>query len=526
MVGAARSDVWNSLWSYWWVAEGLAAGSWPIFTELLNHPDGGRLLVADPLGALLAAPLVLLLGPVLAFNLTAWLHTAGAGLAAHLLARSLGGRGWVAGTAFASCPLLMAHLNNGSSEAFALGWLPLAGLAMVQALRRPGLRWGLLAGLVTALATIASWYTGLAAWLLAACLLGAGLGDGLPLRVRLRRGLPALALAALVCAPFAAWTWSLAQAPDGLVQIKTISELHRLRRTLGPADPRVFFVPGHFRSPDFAAIEGRPGDYANVAYLGWVLLAAAILPRLRWPRAVPHPPRHGWAHPRLDATLLLTLVVGLLAAMGPVLVVGGLPLDLGGRALPLPYRMVEDLPGFAGLSLLWRLAVAPTLALALLADRALARWPGWLGFAALALVLAEVHWISPAADLPAFSRVPRSRAMQDLSEAPPGAVLNLPLAADRAYLYEQVLHRKPLAASLNSGATREAIGLLADLKRRRAGELAPEALEDHARQAGIRYVVIHRDQLVADTFIPSITALRGGEEPLLEDALVEVWALW
>jgi len=525
VVGAARSDVWNSLWSHWWVAHGLADGHWPLATTLLEHPEGGRLLVADPLGALLATPLVLLLGPVAAYNLTAWLHGLTAGLAAHALARRLGGQGWVAGVAFAGSPLMLAHLNNGSSEAFAVLWLPLSGLALVHALQRGGLARSALAGLILALATAASWYTGLAAWLLAACLVTAGVGGELGFALRLRRGLPALALAAMLCAPFAAWTWSLAQASDGLVQIKTSAELHRLRRTLGPADPRVFLTPGSFRSPDFATLEGRPGDFANVAYLGWVLLVAAVLPWLtrlrRWRGTDGSTAGRG-----PQAALWLTLVLGLVAALGPVLVVNGLPLDVGGRALPLPYRLVEALPGFAGLSLLWRLALAPTLALALLADRATARAPGWLRAGVVALVLVETHALSPAADLPAVTPAPRSEALEALAFEPPGAVLNLPVAADRAYLYEQVLHRKPLAAGLNSGATRPALELLADLRRLREGELSEDALNQAARQRDIRYVVIHRDQLVADTFIPAINALRGLGEPLHQDELVEVHALW
>jgi len=518
VVGAERSDVWNSLWSHWWVAQGLSEGHWPIATQLLEHPDGGRLLVADPLGALLAAPLVWLLGPVLALNLAAWLHGAGAGIAAHALGRALGGRGWVAGAAFASSPLLLAHLNNGASEAYALIWLPLAGLAVVHALRAGGWARILGAGLALAIAAGASWYTGLAAWLLAGSLLAFGTGDGSSLRTRARRGLPALAIAAALCAPFAAWTWSLAQAPDGLVGIKSAEDLHRLRRTLGPADPRIFFAPGGFRSPDFSTLEGRPGDYANVAYLGWVLLAAAILPRLRPSDAAP---RRG-----LDLALLTTGLLGLLASLGPVLVLDGMPAELAGRALPLPYRLIEDLPGFAGLSLLWRLGVAPALALALLADRATARLPGWAAPAVALALLAEVQHISPAAELPAISPVPRSAALTALAAEPEGAVINLPVAADRAYLYEQTLHGKPLAAGLNSGATKPALELLAELRRVRDGERSHAELVQSARDRGIRYLVIHRDQLVADTFLPAITAIRASGEPLHEDGLVQVWALY
>jgi hypothetical protein len=521
VVGAARGDVWNSLWSHWWVAQGLAEGRWPIATDLLDHPEGGRLLVADPLGALLAAPAVWLAGPVMAYNLAAWLHLIAAGLGAHALARTLGGRGWLAGLAFAGSPLMMAHLNNGSSEAFALCWLPLAGLALVLALRQGGATRIVLAGLALTLATLASWYTGLAAWLMAACLLVLGEGQQ-PIGARLRRGLPALALAGLLCAPAALLTWDLAQATDGLVQIKAAEELQRLRRTLGPADPRIFALPGAFRSPDFAALPGRPGDYANVAYLGWVLLAATALPwalrRRREPTAAPG---------RGPEAALLTLgVIGLLAALGPVLVMDGMPVQLAGRALPLPWRLVENLPGFSGLSLLWRLAAAPCLALALLADRAMARlpWKATLGVATLLLL--ELRLLSPAAALPAFSPVPRSPALEALAEAPPGAVINLPLAANRAYLYEQTLHRQPLAAGLNTGATRGALELLAELRLHRQGELDEAALIEGARRRGIRYVVVHRDQLVAEPFLPALGALRDRGAPLYEDELLRVHALW
>ena len=526
MVGTARGDIWNSLWSHWWVAGGLADAHWPIATTLLNHPEGGRLLVADPLGALLATPLVWLLGPVLASNLCAWLYIVGAGLAAHTLGRRLGGRGWIAGLALAGSPLLIAHLHNGSSEAVAVLWLPLAGLAVLDALRRGGAPRVGLAGLALAVATVASWYTGLAAWLLAASLVALGTGDGLGLGARLRRGLPAMGLALLLCAPLAAWSWSLAQAPDGLVSIKTPHELHRIRRTIGPADPRIFFVPGGFRSPDFASLQGRPGDYVNLAYLGWVLLGLAAVPllrrvrRARTPRGDP-PPRAG-----PEPALLLVLAVGMLAAMGPVLVVDGLPLELAGRALPLPWRLFEGLPGFSGLSLLWRLALAPLLALALLADRAAATLPVRTAAVAAVLVVLEAQLLSPAAGLPAVSPVPRYPALEALALAPSGAVLNMPVAANRSYLYEQVVHGQPLAAGLNSGASREALELLAQLRELRDDPPGPGTVAQAARRQGVRYVVVHRGQLVAEVFLPALAVVRSQGTLLAQHESVEIWALW
>ncbi len=527
MVGAARSDVWNSLWSWWWIAEGLADGHWPLVTRLLDHPDGGRLLVADPVQALLAAPMVLLAGPIVALNLVAWLQLTASGWAAWALARELGGRGWLAGAAFASSPLLLAHLHNGASEAWSVAWLPLLGLALHRLVQRGGWAWTLACGLGLTLCALASWYTGLAAWILVSSVLVLGLGQATGWHVRARRLLPAMGLALVLTAPLAHHAQHLARAEDGLVDIKRSEDLVRIRRTLGTADPRIFVTPGDFRSPDFATLEGRPGDYANVAYLGWtLLLLVGVGPLLGLRRAAPDGAR---APPEstLEPALFLALALGLLTAMGPVLVLGGFPLDLGGRALPLPYRLVEDLPGFEALSLLWRVSVVSVLCLALLADKALARLGrAWVVPAAVALFLVEVHWLSPAADLPATSPVPHSPALDALATEAPGAVINLPVAANRAYLWEQTRHGHPLCAGLNTGANREALQVLASLRKLRRAQLETAAVRERARDLGIRYIVLHRDQLLADAFLPAVTALRDLEEPLHEDDLVSIWALW
>ncbi len=504
----------------------MADGHWPLFTTLLDHPHGGRLLVADPVHALLATPLVLALGSTLALNIAAWLQLTIAGWAAWALARALGGRGWFAGACFAASPLLLAHLNNGASEAWAVSWLPLFGLSLWNLHRRGGWRWATACALLLTLCALASWYTGLAAWILAGSVLLLGLGAEVGWRTRLRRLLPALALAAVLTAPLALHTQQLARADDGLVDIKESSELARIRRTLGSADPRVFFTPGDFRSPDFATIEGRPGDYANVAYLGWVpllLVLSVFIPR----RGSAPPTTRGPPDARPGPALALAFLVGLLVAMGPVLVVDGFPLDLGGRALPLPFRLAEQLPGFEALSLLWRTSLVAVLCLALGADRALRRirWR-WALPLALGLLLLETRFASPAADLPAISPLGSSLALERLAEAPEGAVINLPVAANRAYLWEQTRHGHPLAAGLNTGANREALLLLAALRKLKREELDAATLRQRAREMGVRYVVVHRDQLVAEAFLPSLTGLRMLDEPLIEDDQLRIWALW
>ena len=54
--GAGRTDLWDSLWGLWFVAHSVAAGELPWRTTLMGWPDGGVLVVADPVNSLLVLP--------------------------------------------------------------------------------------------------------------------------------------------------------------------------------------------------------------------------------------------------------------------------------------------------------------------------------------------------------------------------------------------------------------------------------------------------------------------------------------
>ena len=50
--GAERTDLWDSLWSFWYVYQRLMAGQLPLQADgLLNHPDGGMLWPNDLVNA-------------------------------------------------------------------------------------------------------------------------------------------------------------------------------------------------------------------------------------------------------------------------------------------------------------------------------------------------------------------------------------------------------------------------------------------------------------------------------------------
>jgi len=497
--GAERSDVWNSIWSLWFVHDQLAAGQLPLDTTLLQHPTGGRLVVADPLNGLLGFPLVAAFGPVVAYTLLVLGHSSFAGIAAHHFGRRLGGTGFVAGLGFQLAPVIVSHIHNGSSEAVAAGWLPLAALALLAVVERGGAwRIALAAGAMT-LCAISGWYAGVGAW----CVLA-----GLLVVKRLPRLALVGALALGLTAPWAQAVRSVAQAPDGLVDIKNDQDMARLRRTLGAADLRTFVVPGDFRSPDFQNIEGRPGDYVHTSYLGFALLGLALL--ATWRRREVGP---WW----------IAFGLAVVLALGPVVVIDGFPAALKGRAIPLPYLALEKLPGFDALTLLYRISGAAVLALAAMAELALPRSgdrrKGWI---AGALVGAEFLLLSPTAGLPAASEVPSSTALEALAEAPEGAVVNLPVTAGRAYLYEQVIHGRPLAASLNTGANRAALEVLTEA---RLSE-DPVEVARTAEEQGVRYVVVHKDLLIAEAFIRSAGMIKAHFVLLAEDERVRIYQLY
>ncbi len=498
VAGGLRTDAFNSLWNLWFSHQGLAAGHLPVYTTLLDPPEGGRIVIADPLNALLGFPLVAAWGEVTAYAILVIAHLWLAGLAAHWLGRRLGGHGWVAGFGFQCAPIVLSHIHNGSSETISVGLLPLALLALVNAVERGGAWRSVLSGVALFLVAFSGWYAGVGAFLVAVAVLLFG-WEGVSHRAVVTRVLPALALGLVLTVPFASAVRSVAEAEDGLVDIKNAEDLVRIRRTLGGADPRVFVAPGEFRSPDFAKIEGNPSDRVHTAYLGFALLLLAA--------------RHGRRR-----ALWVAFAGGLVLALGPVVVVNGFPLNVAGRALPLPYGIIEDLPGFSSLSLLYRLATVSALLLAVLADRARPAWA--------LLVLAEVALASPARDLPGVTPLQDPGAVRVLAELPDGIVVNLPVLAGRNFLFEQTIHEKPVAGSLNSGINRAGLRVIAAGRKLRSGDLEKEAFVEIARAEGVRYVVLHKNMLMDETFVTAWNGIRRAFEPLAEDERTVIYQLW
>lgn len=510
--GAPRTDAADSLWSLWFTAVRVREGALPdSVAGLLNHPDGGTFWPADPLNGLLAVPLVLAMGAAAAWTVLVLGHLVFAGLAAHRLGEAFEGNGYVSGTLYAAAPITLAHIHNGASEALGgTGWLALAALAVVHLQRAPSWPRVGVAALALALAAFAHAYTGVLAFIFLA---GAVLFGG---SARARGLLAAAGLAgSLLAAGPAGFALSRSTAKDNVVGIKTDKELATIRRTIGPADPEVLVHAGDFRSPNFDKMSRYGEELVHCAYLGWVpLLAAALSLRRR----------------RGTAILWFAGLTAVILAMGPVLVADGGPVILAGRrAIPLPYLLVEPLPGFRSLSLLWRLAQLAALALAVLSSRVSGKSAGVAGILTI-LALAETRLASPARRLPGHINGEVAAEIVALAGAPDGAVMNYPVVGGRAYLYEQTAHGKPVTGTLNfpnNNASRtvwkaamESAGVNDE---RFAGIVSAEAQKE-----GIRYLVVHVDAHADDDDMhtEAVRAIREAFTPMAESTGVRVYRFW
>ncbi|MFT5684780.1 MAG: hypothetical protein ACI8RZ_005724 [Myxococcota bacterium] len=514
--GAGRTDIWNSLWSLWFAQYNFALKGLSLETTLISFPRGGRLMVADPLASVLVGPLIPFLGVSVSYTLLVLGQLVLAGVVAHRfveeILESRGeerlGAGWIAGVAFATAPVLLTGIHNGTSESFSGGWTALAIWMAWRAARFGGFKRVIIAALFVVLGSVASWYSAMIVFLFLGAMLLLSPAGGFRTNLGARVGV--LALSLVLVAPLAYAVQHTAIHPDNLVSIKNVRELMGIRRSTGPADILGFFAPGDFRSPDFRTLSRYGEEFFHCHYLGFVLIFGALYARRRGP---------AWLW-----------VGGLLAgvfALGPVLVRGGMPLIiLTDRAIPLPYFLFEGFPGFGSLSLLYRLTMGLSLALAVLAGIGLSGKRWWL---VVGLMLVEGQLLSPLAGLPDVSDSRVSSALVALEDAPHGAVMNFPVAGGRGYLYEQTVHRKPVTDTLNfpnNLASRKVWQAMLD-----HGEDSTEEFTAYvssvARREGVRYLVVHEDEEARpDMHDMAVRSVRAAYTPINDADGVQVFQLW
>jgi hypothetical protein len=467
----ARADGWQKVYFFWWARYALEHHTNPLFARLLYAPHGARLEL-EPLMlplSLPALPVQYAFGPVVAYNLATLATLTLNGLALYALARRFVTSrlaAFVGGALWLASPIALTVIWHGQLEKaiwFAVPLLALAllhlyegrgttepGVAVARSggrrtrLRRERLRRAVVGGPWSTV--LSSWFLILGAALLLAltaflglyvflftCVFCALLTLAWALLHR-RRALTILARGALVAALAAAplllvLGGALAGGPVGDTPDDRI--WLDISRTQG-ADLLDLALPVALR-PGRAGVwqfAGWPHTGSFQSAAGYTLLALAVVGALALRRAV---------LPLLGLALAMSVV-----GMGASLRVAGV--DTG---LPLPYRLIEGLPGvnvsrYPQLALFaahMLLAVLAACGFAALARRLPA--PRRLAFAALvcALILAEYgFWrverrpiITPAAAV-ALAAQPGS-----------GSVLALPYNHDVSeHLVYQMTHQKPV----------------------------------------------------------------------------------
>lgn len=358
------------------------------------HPEGGVLIVSDPLEVWLLAPVTALFGAVATHNLWQLLHFGLAGGLAYALCREQASRaGAACGAAlFAFSGVMVGAAHNGNADVTPLYWLPAVALLR----HRP-------------------WLAGLAAGVGAWCNPYVGLGCAAVLaftvdwRSMWKAAIPAGILAG---AYLGVMRWSLAQ-PGSLVRKVTVgtgngASLDQLFWAVEPTEH----------------LQGTVDFY----YLGLLGVGLALLGA------------------RQDRWLGL-LALGVTLALGQVLMVDNAPWMVGSSRFALPMKWLSQLPGLESMQLHYRFAAMASLALAVWASRGADRLPARLRGVMPMLVLADM--LRVGAPLLEGGAVLDSGVCEALEGESPGPVLNIPARMDEQWLLEQTCHGRPVAASIN-----------------------------------------------------------------------------
>lgn len=519
-------DPWHYLWGIWLVGRAFTVFPPPLlWTDLVFFPVGfdipflpGVGLVLGP-GALLAS----VLGLVLSYNVLWWASFVLAGYTMYLLVRALTAdrtAAFVCGGLFACSSYRLIHSVEHLPIVVASFLVPWFALALVRVGREPTAGRHAAAALVLAASAGISWY----------CTVSLLIYLGVVLAVAgWERGIAGLRAVRLVPILFAVVVFVLAAAPFTLPLILSSGRDSIVNRplsdsTLFSADLLAFFVPsprnpvfGGLTEPLYRRFTGNP--YEQTVYLGYVVLAMALVGVLRWPRA----------RTRLFQVAAAT---AFLLALGPFLHVAGSVLTV-----PLPYLLLRHVPFVRGVRVPSRFTELLLVALLVLAGYGLAKvWarrtmPVRLAIAGLVLAAGLVE--TALGPLPlASARAPAVYA--EIGRMPDmGTLVDLPL--DRLVIkphYYQTIHGKRMLIGNPVRPREKYQGYPAGLP------LIPY-LEDptllldaqdpeHARRDAqrlvsffdVRYVVIHGDYLepraferldrfIADNFQPSWRRAEG-----------------
>lgn len=454
-----NDDVYGNIWVLAWVVRQLFRDPSHLFAANGFFPVPDSLAYTEPLlpQALQAAPLFAAgASPLLAHNLVLFLTFPISAFAMYLLAKDVTRSrtaAAVAGLAYAFLPYRMSHLVH--LQSLSLQWLPLALLCLRRAANDRDRRHVVLLGLFAALQALSSGYYAL----LTALVLGTAC-----LVELLRRREWAVAGRLLTPLVLAAGLSAVVFLPYRVAAARESRHLPR----------------GQLYGAAAAAQWGAsPSDYwtpGNELYAGTALLVLAATGVARSPR-----------HPAVSAALAIAAVT-IACSLGP-------GEERWGWATPFDW--LRTVPGVAMLRTPLRLGVGALLAACLLAAVALASLPARrtriaVAVLASAAVLFEV-WPRRLDEVVKEERAIPAAAVW-LASAPHGPVLELPWDDGRPeagrYMYWSTAHWQPMVNGWGGFQPRGANGLGITGRHFPAGPVAREL-----RAAGVRYLVIHTDQV-------------------------------
>ena len=467
-------------WAVGWEVHALATAPARLPHGNVFHPLPYTLGMDEPvLGTtLLVAPLALATrDAVLLFNVARLLTFAVSGLTAYACARGLGAgeaAALAAGALFAFSPIRtdqLAHLSTLGTQ-----WLPLVVLFAFRFFREGRARDALLAALSFVLATLACGYHGLIGLVV------------LPLAF-----LPLLSRPRLPLALLAAAAAGLALLPLYLLHRAALSPLGHDR---GAFETALYSAP----LEAFLATSAHNRVWGEATAPFRTSASNNLFPGLTVPVAVG---AGAWAavrarrRPSREA-----IALALMALLAAAIAVGPEVFAFGRTLGPGPFALARELPLFRNIRVPPRAGAFLALGLALLAARAMSRWPPRTVAVAGAFALLE-SLVAPV-ELPAWTIVadtarppapvyawlaaqPGSPPVVELPILDIRAVRERPCAHESAYMVQSTRHWKPL---LNGYAGVEPPSYVA---LREAARTFPSAAALSAfRERGARHVILHR----------------------------------
>lgn len=330
--GELVRDGLQNVWMLWWTAHAITHGKSPFQTEMLYYPMTVDLFW-QPLqvtNGVLALPITLSLGPIASYNVIAIFTFISSALLMYILARSLGSSAFAAHVVamiYAFSPFHITKLYDGQLEVMSIQYFPLLTMGLFYVIYEK--KWQeivcIVISFINAWIMLTSLYYGLFALLYTAAFFGWSL---LINRTSLRQYLIQIVRMALcLIVPVSLALVNIESLPHSSPEVASLRIQGRSAQIID------FLLP----SPHHP-IWGEAVTHIQTALHPFVQMTNISLGIVLWV-LVALSLGHLHQHPmrRFNVILALTFMV---LAMGPQLIWNGQP-----TGIPLPYRLIADLPG-------------------------------------------------------------------------------------------------------------------------------------------------------------------------------------